>query len=202
MLFVQAKEPMRVAVIDSGFNPYVVEKLHRCDNLQVKSFGNPTTYKQIEHGTNVAGLIEKYAKNKSKFCFILIRGLYTTKSTIESIRYAILMKANIINYSGTGKYESKEEHQAILDFLNTGGKFFTATGNDSKNLDKECSAFPACYSSLKINVITNRESYSNKYSKAFISDKDGKNENVYDTEMTGTSQSTAIETGRFINESN
>lgn len=197
-LMIQAKEPIRVAVIDSGFNPYVVNKLNLCDNLPVKTFGNPISYRQVEHGTNVVGLIEKYAKNKSKFCFILIRGLYTTKSTVDSIYYAIKVKAHVINYSGTGSYESEDEYNAIYAFLKTGGKFFASAGNDSKDLDKKCDAFPACYRTLNIKVVTNKETYSNKYSKAIVSDKDGTNDNVYDTELNGTSQSTAIETGKYI----
>lgn len=193
-LFIKADQ-LRVAVIDQDFSRDLIRDIKLCDGGPVKSF-NPKLTPFNPHGTSVAGLIHKYAGN-ADFCFILIDGLYSLSTSIESIKYAIKLKADVINYSGGGKDYSHAEFNAINAFVKTGGKFFAAAGNERTNLDKTCKYYPACFN-LKITVVSNNEAYSNQYSKALVSNLDGSNESIYGIRLHGTSQSTAIETGRYI----
>lgn len=187
-------KPVRIAVIDGGFKPEIVKNINLCDNLPIKVFSKTNTKHYINHGTNVVGLIKKYAEN-TPHCFILINGI---DETVSSIKYAHSKHADIINYSAVGYRFIYDEYIAIKLFLYKKGVFFSAAGNDHLNLNKNCNAYPACYLNLGVKMVTNNKDYANKHKDAIVSDKDGDNESILDIKLNGTSQSTAIETGRYV----
>jgi thermitase len=77
----------------------------------------------------------------------------TLISTIEAIRYAIKMKADIINYSAGGVQFSREEKQAIHEAEVKGILFVAASGNDSKDSDIS-GYYPADYGLSNILSVT------------------------------------------------
>ena len=58
------------------------------------------------------------------------------KNTVQAIRYAIKMKANIINYSGGGTDYSAEEFAAVKEAEKAGILFVAAAGNEKSNSDE------------------------------------------------------------------
>lgn len=58
------------------------------------------------------------------------------KQTIKSFRWAIDQNVDIINYSGGGTEYSKEEMKVVEEALNKGIKVVAAAGNERSNIDK------------------------------------------------------------------
>lgn len=194
---VQAKT-LRVAVIDGGFHEEIVKDLPICPGTEIIKI-SPVLSK--DHGTNVAGLIDKFAENKD-FCLILIQGLGSIEYSILSLAHAINQGADIINYSGGGFGNENWQEKYMIDrFIESGGVMFAAAGNGISgkgvNLEEKCSYFPACYNK-KINIIGNFEKYSNYGRNVIKLIEDGKREPIYHISLKGTSQSTAIATGLYI----
>lgn len=192
---------IKVAVIDAGFNPSVLKSKNLCPGKNHFSFSKnlPKFYKN--HGTNVAGLIEKYAGG-SNYCLILIEGIGGSDSlSVNAFKTAINNNVDVINYSGGGAGEKFFEKEIVKKFLDNGGTIFAAAGNDGKNLDSICYYYPACYDK-RINVIGNNHKYSNTGKIVKVEMLDGGGNVVYGIELTGTSQSTAIATGIYIRKNN
>jgi len=118
------------------------------------------------HGTHVAGIIGAEGGNdkgisgiapKVSMMILKYYDLKTPadnlKNTILSIKYAVKMKANIINYSGGGVEYSEEEKKAIQEAQNQGILFVGAAGNEHSNSDKN-KYFPADYGLPNIISVT------------------------------------------------
>lgn len=209
-LSVQAQ--LKVALIDTGldltdkrFTSILCKEGH-------KDFTNTGLDDNEGHGTFMAGLIKKNAKD-SDYCLIIIKWFNTFKKPNSSrwkeiVAYATSLNPNIINMSFEGPRFSKNEENAIKNHPNI--VFVAAAGNDGQNLDiPDNYVFPACYNIPNIIVVGNgtqeiRSSTSN-YGKIvkvwingdnIISTVPGGFNDIY----SGTSISTAIETGRLIYE--
>lgn len=102
------------------------------------------------HGTHVAGIILQQAQSqKVKFMILkyydpLKNGEDNLANTVKAIRYAIQMKADIINYSGGGDNRSPLEEAAIREAKEKGILFVAAAGNEGRNTDR-VGYFPAGY---------------------------------------------------------
>lgn len=118
------------------------------------------------HGTHVAGIIGAEGGNNKGIIGIapkvsmMILKYYdlktptdNLKNTILAIKYAVKMKANIINYSGGGIEYSEDEKKAILEAQNQGILFVGAAGNEHTNSDKN-KYFPADYGLANIISVT------------------------------------------------
>jgi hypothetical protein len=198
----QENKQVRVAVIDGGFASNIGSLVKLCGPVKVIKTKDRKDF--IEHGTTVVGLIDYYKGNKVNVCYILIAHM-GTQSFTDSINYANNQNADIINISAMGLYPINSEYEAIKNFLFKDKKrlIFTAAGNTRYNLNKDCISFPSCYRLLRIKSVTNNKEYSNTLDKSIISDKDGREFKVFGTyEIGGTSGSTAIETGKYLNETN
>lgn len=150
---------------------------------------------------NVSLMVLKYFDPKSS-------GSNNLKNTVEAIRYAVKMKANIINYSGGGTDYSAEEYAAIKDAEKAGILFVAAAGNERSNSDETGKHYyPADYELTNIISVTavNKEETkvlaSSNYGVRTV-DIAAPGENIYSTLpngafglMTGTSQATAFVTG-------
>lgn len=150
---------------------------------------------------NVSLMVLKYFDPKSS-------GSNNLKNTVEAIRYAVKMKANIINYSGGGTDYSAEEFAAIKDAEKAGVLFVAAAGNERSNSDETGKHYyPADYELSNIISVTavNKEETkvlaSSNYGVRTV-DIAAPGENIYSTlpngsfgMMTGTSQATAFVTG-------
>lgn len=216
-----ASEMLRVAVIDTGLDlkdsrfSYLL-----CDEGNTsKSFVTDASIKDDHgHGTHIAGLIKSFAGD-SQFCFIIIKyyseanpGLLNLKNEITSIRWAIEQKVDIINISAGGPEISKTEENLIK--RNPKITFIVAAGNDKEKLDCVKKAYyPACYNYLNLISVGCLDCESSNFGLKIKAWEFGNN--IYSTYpknlqcnldtkecgmayMTGTSQATAIHTGKLI----
>jgi thermitase len=101
------------------------------------------------HGTHIAGILGAEGGNGigisgvSPNVSIMVLKYYDPNSrandnlsnTIKAIRYAIKMKAHIINYSGGGVEYSAEEFRAVEEAHRQGILFVAAAGNERSNSD-------------------------------------------------------------------
>ena len=160
------------------------------------------------HGTHIIGLINEYAsKGKRPFCIVVLKYYDDTLKEdfmdheIEAIKYATNIHADIINFSGGGTEFSSSENVAVKKFLDQGGTFIAAAGNEHADLSKK-TYYPAMTDSRVISVgnidtkgmIVKSSNFGEKISCYEV----GENVKMYDMYMTGTSQSTAIATGKFV----
>ena len=233
-------EPLIVAVIDTGFGYQGKGKEAKLCKYGHKNFTNITDYSMEYgtkdpipadnhgHGTNIVGIIEKFANN-APYCIVIIKYFDPNADkhnsfvvSAKAINYANNIKADIINYSGGGIYTDAKETKAIRLFLYRGGILIAAAGNERSNLDrKENSYYPAMSDERVITVgnahllglqesvngrplVTIPEggmavpSFSSNYGKKIKKWEIGEDIEGYGITMTGTSQSAAKYTGKLI----
>ena len=173
------------------------------------------------HGTHIAGIIgarptaTSAVAGVSPNVSLMILKYYDPKSsnsnnlknTVQAIRYATKMKANIINYSGGGTDYSAEEFAAIKDAEKAGILFIAAAGNERSNSDEAGKHYyPADYGLSNIISVTAVQKDTNVLASSNYGmrtvDLAAPGENIYSTlpgggfgYMTGTSQATAFVTG-------
>lgn len=154
---VQAGKPLgnptyRIAVIDSGFNPlFTSVKVKLCEkgSFDFRS-GLPQQFATQPHGTFVAATIaQELNEVKANYC-ILNYQVFTDDGLSEDVLARAIYKAvangaTAINMSLSGMAYFDMEKKAIQYALSKGVAVFVAAGNDRKNLDEACVAFPACY---------------------------------------------------------
>lgn len=174
------------------------------------------------HGTHIAGIVGAKAGNGKGIAGIApsvslmvlkyfdpkVPNTDNLKNTIESIRYAIKMKANIINYSGGGTEFSADEKAAIQEARNQGILFVAAAGNERSNSDHH-KYYPADYGLDNIISVTaidpKTEVLSSSNYGVETVDLAAPGQNILSTlpgsnygYMTGTSQATAFVTGAAV----
>ena len=221
---------IRVAVIDTGFgfnglaHDVKLCKYGHKDFTSAQEYSmeydtiDPIPVDRHGHGTNIAGAINKYAKN-ADFCLIILKFYKDIRGTnaenleasVQAFRYAINIKVDIINYSGGGNRGSETERNLVKKFIDNGGTIVAAAGNASENLDLLGNYFyPAMYDD-RIIVVGNKEIVSfgkTKMKRRSPTSNYGSvvkywevgTVDMYGYSMSGTSQSTALKTGKIINE--
>lgn len=146
--------PMIVAVIDTGLgyndkgldNP-LCQTGHKTftgeKQIAETNTKDPVAKDTHGHGTNIAGVISGYAGD-SNFCLVILqyysptaKGNDNLKNTVKAIKYAQQIGAKIINYSGGGAERAEEEAKAVKDFIDNGGIFVAAAGNERSDLSEE-----------------------------------------------------------------
>ncbi len=174
------------------------------------------------HGTHIAGIIGARGGNGygisglSPNVSLMILKYYdpntnNLKNTIKAIKYAVQMKAHIINYSGGGIEFSAEEYAAIKQAERRGVLFISAAGNEKSNSDEKGKHYyPADYDLTNIISVTAINEATVEKTQVLSSSNYGVStvdlaapgENIYSTLpgnafglMTGTSQATAFVTG-------
>lgn len=253
---IQKRPKVVVAVIDTGIDESLMSRPWICKDGH-KDFTGAGIKDNHGHGTHIAGLVEQYAKGvvltlgKNKpadidnasadFCIIVIKYFDPKRpnndnlaNTIESFKWAIDQKVDIINYSGGGTEYSKEEYDVVEMALNKGIKVVAAAGNERSNIDK-WKYYPAMYDSriIKVgNLISDRvitttiatleiKGIKLAPKKEIIVERDiapssnyGDSINAWEIGsgvisrlpgkgwgyMTGTSQATAIKSGKIVRE--
>jgi thermitase len=174
------------------------------------------------HGTHIAGIIGAEAGNNKGIAGIapkvslMVLKYYDPKvpttdnlrNTVNAIKYAVKMKANVINYSGGGTEFSKEEFEAIEEARKQGILFVAAAGNERSNSDKH-KYYPADYGLSNIISVTaidpSTEVLSSSNYGTETVDIAAPGQNILSTlpggsygYMTGTSQATAFVTGAAV----
>lgn len=218
---VLAGRTLIVAVIDTGLGiNSLSEKAKLCKYghkdftkskvfVKLKKTVDPIPVDDNSHGTNIAGIIQKYAGD-ADYCIVIIKyysksgsGEDNIENTINAIEYATDIRADFINYSSGGHYYSRLEDIAIKRFLNQGGTFVAAAGNDHCDIDKK-PYYPAMNDRRIVSVgaldeVGNIASYSN-FGKSVKRWELGNQVNGFGIIMSGTSQATAITTGKLVRE--
>ena len=188
---------LKVVVMDTGLRkPAEFNKL--CKNY------NTTKEPNVDfngHGTNVVGLIAKNAGD-SDYCIYNIKAFDVNGSDIigylKALKLIRMIKPDILNISAGGSSGIPLERQVIKELLDYGTRVVVAAGNESNNLNKDCNFYPACYDE-RIVVVGNKADSSN-YGEIVDFVIDGNNKEGFGVTLSGSSQSTAIYTGRLIKE--
>ena len=163
-----------------------------------------------KHGTHIAGLIAKnitvdyclmiikwYSAPISKYSFNII-------NSNKALKWAIDQGVDIINYSAGGTAPSPQERSLVLEALDKNIMIVTASGNESLPFNLQ-SYYPALYDKrvivvgnlMKRNKRLVRHPSSN-YGKEVDLELMGTNiMSINGRVLTGTSQATAIATGRL-----
>lgn len=220
-------EPIKVAVIDTGFDT----DSDWSDILKSnKKLRKPTLCKEGHqdftgfglkdnhgHGTHIASTIAANALD-SNYCLVILKFFdkadnshFAQMNTMSALRRAIELKVDMINYSAGGNGRSIEECTLMKEALDLGITVVTAAGNEGRNINV-FPYYPAmCDPRIKIvaNVLKDGEyDYTSNYTD------DGPTSRPLFKEqgqrvlaltpgntvgfMTGTSQAAAIFTGKSI----
>ena len=219
------KPLVRIAVLDTGFGyqnkgheAKLCKEGHRDFSIEGLTSYNYNTLDPIPldfngHGTNVAGIIDEYAsKAHVNYCIVVLKyysdnqsGWANLLATVAAINYANVLGVDFINYSAGGAITNYEEGVAVKEFINRGGKFVAAAGNDHLDLDRPGNSYyPAMEDKRVIVVGSNniygvRSKYSN-YGSVVKRWELGESVEAYGITLTGTSQATAVATGRMVSE--
>lgn len=216
-------DPIRIGVVDTGFgyigrghDAHLCQYGHKDFSVEQEYSADYGTKTPVPtdlhgHGTNVAGLISEYAnKSSARYCLVIIKffsikqnGDENARASAAAFRYANNLNLEVVNYSGGGPDIQWDERDAVKAFLNRGGKLIAAAGNEHVYLDgTNNSYYPAMYDS-RITVVGNVNNYGNKVESSNFGPyvttwENGENRIAYGITMTGTSQATAITTGKII----
>jgi hypothetical protein len=210
-----------VALIDSGFNFNYLTKNAKLCRFGHKDFSgvdiyhkNPSTIDMVPtdapigHGTHMEGIIEQYNEDFDNYCIVIIKFLDTkidndgAYSSTEAIKYATKIGADYINFSGGGTLFSLNEQIAVKKYLDKGGIFIAAAGNEGANLI-DMPFYPAM-DDPRVIVVGNLSSSGTRYRSSNYGNRVdmwemGVSLYSYGKYMTGTSVSAAIATGKILN---
>lgn len=207
---------LRVAIVDTGLDQKDprFSKLLCPGNLSWNfASNNSDTSDHHGHGTHVAGLIKQYA-GSSDYCLIIYK-FYNGKSdldpasaTVAAFNRAVKDKVDIINYSAGGNGYEAEEDVALRNADRHGITMVLAAGNNGKDLTNK-PYYPAVLP-LKNKIVVGSLDFDSKkphassnYGKEVSVWERGENllstlPNGHEGYLTGTSQATAIHTGKLI----
>lgn len=158
------------------------------------------------HGTDVVGLIDRYAKSSGvKYCIVVLKFYDDTplgesnnaRAEIEAIKYATSLKVDFINLSeGSSMKPTFAEINAVEDYLDSGGHIIASAGNNGANL-AEHPFYPAMIDPRIVVV----GALDEKGKRLRLSNY-GARVNVWelgkDGRFFGTSQAAAITTGKTV----
>lgn len=195
---------VRIVVIDSGLNQTAVPDAKICLG-GIVDFTGTSTKDELNHGTNIAGIIAKELKNYD-YCMYIFKVYTNTNKRDTAQKYfgylmALIMTSHIhpdlVNFSSSGLQQDQPEKYLIQALTDDGITFVTAAGNGGINLDSNCNAFPACYAGVISVGNLNKNltpHYSSNFGKHVSAWAVGTDITAGGVTMTGTSQSTAFVT--------
>lgn len=199
-----------IAVVDSGLDPRYKVKL--CPSGHWDYNDGPTDqapYDTQGHGTNVAGIIDSYAKlYGNNYCLMILRyyhplnsGMQNLNNIVGAFEYLTNTKPDIVNISGGGLVAYKKERDAIKRILDQGSVIVAAAGNDGEKMTAKNRYYPALYDT-RIIVVGNKTILGNRHPTSNWGTQVDVWEvgvNVYGggMTMTGTSQAAAVHSGKY-----
>lgn len=171
------------------------------------------------HGTNIAGIIDGYMKQAhANYCLVIIKYYLETQtnaqnilSTTRAFNYAANIHADYINFSGGGPGQSTFEKAAVERYLNHGGHLIAAAGNNHEELKEphtpdeiKDTYYPAMYDERIVVVGNLRKeggrSKTSNFGNLVTRWEVGENVEAFGLTYTGTSQATAVATGKIAAE--
>ena len=186
---------IKVVVIDTGISDEWRSKANLCPE-EHKDFTGTGLNDTHGHGTNVVGLIVENAPVRN-YCIVVVKAYDRDKQYVTAaLFYALTIKADVINLSGGGIGPQFAEQWIVSKLLERKVLMIVAAGNNGTDLDKDCNFYPACYDK-RITVVGAEAKYSN-HGKVVDVVLSGKDQTAFGKTFHGTSQATAIFTGRFL----
>jgi hypothetical protein len=221
--FASVGQPVKIIVIDTGFDYSYMKQANLCpsghrsflektypladpDRQEASVEYEPWNEDVVGHGTNIVGLIAKYAR--ANYCIIIYRYYSPTvkgdKASTEAWKVAADSDADVIVYSGGGRFPVPEEQKAVKKALLKGKIIFAAAGNEGDNFNNGCHFYPACYYK-RIVVAGNLKSDNTLQENSNYGDRvdfyaNGVNASAFGRVNTGTSQANAIVAGKLVAE--
>jgi len=215
------KNTIKVAVIDTGFDfksnwtkaGFTLPKI--CDEGH-QDFTGYGTQDVHGHGTHIAGLIGKDIDDVD-YCIVALKcyhdhnTLFSESNSKRAMRKAIELGVDVINYSGGGNDFDADECKLVKYALDSGIQVVAAAGNERSDINKH-PYYPAMCDKRVIivqnvdikgkrlpssNYSLNRKGETHVYSECGDKRLSLGLNNALDR-MTGSSQSTAVMTGKVV----
>ena len=171
-----AKPKTRVAIIDSGFNVFMgskdlSKKLCKEGHYDFSSGFPIVGFDFIGHGTYVNDLIDKSAQ-RDDVCYLHYKVFGGFARFDENVLAKAMLKAyragaTVINMSLSHRSYSEKEKRVMKYTANRGVRYFVSSGNDSIDMNKFCTNYPACYKgvrNMKVVGSTGKGSLVERYS--------------------------------------
>lgn len=220
------RKPIKIAVLDTGFdigNSFFGYNAKLCkyghkdfskEKKFIKTSGVNNVPKDTHgHGTHIVGIIDKLISEVSQdYCIVIIKyysekqtGVENLLASNKALTYALNIGVNVINYSGGGPETSSTESSVVKKFLDRDGILVAAAGNEKSNLEiKENRYFPAQDDTRAVvvgNLKKNGQRHgSSNYGSPVTRWEVGEDVESFGFRMTGTSQATAVATGKIVRE--
>ena len=205
-----AESRVKIAIVDTGISLTQAKSKYLCKDGLKTFLTWDWGYDKNGHGTNIFGLIADQINPKThciisyKFYKKNLPDRKSLNNTIKAIEHAIKNNVKYLNMSMGGSSPSNRERALLKKFLDNGGYVLAAAGNESHNLDIYCNYFPACYKAKSFKkyknfiVVSSHTGDFPNYGKVVDIYEDGKNKGK--PVLSGTSQATAIYTGKLVKE--
>ena len=135
--------PITVMVIDTGVQTLQDERLYSCSHKLNFNAIHPSS----SHGQAISRLIKERTLGKN-VCQIIARGVgdkeeLPMRAYINALRWAAMLKPDIVNLSLSGYYNVDEERMLIKSLLDGGTVVVAAAGNESQTIDSTSDIYPA-----------------------------------------------------------
>lgn len=147
--------------VDSLSNPALCTEWH-------KDFTHTTLIDRLRHGEIILEIASR-GVNIDKYCFVMVKFTNSRDNSyfdFEEIYKHIetIPNVSVLNMSLSGPAYSVLELEYLRIFTKSGTRVVVAAGNDSKNLDNDCDAYPACYTieSKRFIVVSGYSAVSNR----------------------------------------
>ena len=206
-----ASEPHRIVVLDSGFN-VTPEDVPLCPTGHA-DFTGTGMRDTVPHGTNVAALIAQQVRGLQA-CIIVVKVLKNHDGNahrpyLDGLKHALRTGAKTWNMSLVGGAAIPEETRLLSQALDQGVTIFVAAGNGEAvrsgysvvvkpiNLDQRCEAFPAC-ADPRLRVVSAYDLTRANFGKIVDIWESGLRKVGGGLSLSGTSQATAIATGKYV----
>lgn len=143
----------KIAVVDSGFDQKLTSVPVKTCKTGSYDFTRDTEQQMPiqPHGTYVAATIAQQLDSFNvNYCIMSYQVVAANNNVTEdavskAVRLAVKDGASAINISLSGPAYFDMEKKAIEYAVSKGVAVFIAAGNDRRNLNEHCIAFPACY---------------------------------------------------------
>lgn len=191
-----------IALIDTGISPdfpndYLCSEGH-------KDLTGQGIQDYRMHGSLVAYILAHYIDPK-KSCIVVVKywvahSDMNTENYLRGLRYVSEQKFNYLNLSLSGNGILPYEKEYLQKILNNGTIVSNAAGNESTDLSKDCSAWPACYKMLQFVVASCKNGVLEPYSNfnGPVNACEYGTQEYAGIRMQGTSFSSPVHLGKYI----